>query len=64
MGRGSAPRGRCAWGALTVAGIVLYLRALPHLRCAARPVYERLGILPEIAHGIGQTSNLTVPPER
>ncbi len=51
-------------GALTVAGIVLYLRALPHLRRAARPVYERLGILPEIAHGIGQTSNLTVPPER
>ena len=51
-------------GALTVAGVLLYLSALPRLRRAARPVYERLGILPEIADGIGQTSNLTVPPER
>ncbi len=51
-------------GALTVVAVLLYLRALPRLRRAARPVYERLGILPEIAAGIGQTSNLTVPPER
>ena len=28
------------------------------------PVYERLGILPEIADGLGRSSNLTVPPQR
>jgi MFS family permease len=35
-------------GALCVAGALLFLRALPELRRVARPVYRRLGILPDI----------------
>ena len=51
-------------GALTVLGALLYLRKLPALRRLVRPVYEQLGILPEIADGLGRSTNLTVPPER
>ena len=51
-------------GVVTVAASLLFWRKLPELRRLARPVYERLGILPEIADGLGQSSNLTVPPQR
>jgi MFS family permease len=51
-------------GAITVAASLLFWRKLPELRRLARPVYERLGILPEIADGLGRSSNLTVPPQR
>jgi len=36
-------------GAACVVGSVLFFRALPALRAAARPIYVRLGILPDIA---------------
>ena len=51
-------------GAATVVAVLLYVRKLPELRRAIRPIYERLGILPEIADGLGQTTNLASPPER
>lgn len=51
-------------GAATIAASLLFWRKLPELRRAARPVLERLGILPEIADGLGRSANLTVPPQR
>ncbi len=51
-------------GSITILGALLFLRKLPELRRLVRPVYERLGILPEIADGLGLSTNLTVPPER
>ena len=36
---------------------------LPRLREKVRPIYVRMGILPEMAAGIGSASDLGVPPE-
>ena len=35
----------------------------PQLRAVVRPLYVRLGILPEVAAGIQSAAQLTVPPE-
>ena len=53
-----------AWGgAATVAAVALFVRALPELRRQARPIYERLGILPVIADALNRTAEITSPPE-
>jgi MFS family permease len=58
-----APR-TLMWGGLgCVTGAVLFSISLPRLRQHVRPIYVRLGILPEIARGIGDSSELSVPPE-
>jgi MFS family permease len=58
-----APR-TLMWGGLgCVAGAVLFSISLPRLRQHVRPIYVRLGILPEIAQAIGDSSELSVPPE-
>ncbi|MDI1480978.1 MFS transporter [Polyangium sp. y55x31] len=44
-------------GFLTLVGVALFLRKLPALRRVVRPIYVKLGILPEIASGLGQTTN-------
>ncbi len=49
-------------GACCVLGSALFAVQLPQLRDLVRPIYIRMGILPEIAAGIGTASNLTVPP--
>jgi MFS family permease len=48
-------------GLVFVAGLV-FATHLPRLRRAARPVYVRLGILPEAAAGVNAASELS--PER
>ncbi len=40
-------------GALCLAGAALFARALPALREQVRPIYTRLGIIPEVADGLG-----------
>jgi len=53
-----------AWGgAATLAAVALFVRKLPELRRQARPIYERLGILPVIADALNRTAELTSPPE-
>jgi MFS family permease len=53
-----------AWGGVaTMAAVALFVRKLPELRRQARPIYERLGILPVIAEGINTAAELTSPPE-
>jgi MFS family permease len=52
------------WGGLgCITGAILFSISLPSLRQHVRPIYVRLGILPEIARGIGDSSELSVPPE-
>jgi MFS family permease len=52
------------WGGVaTIAGAALFARKLPELRRALRPLYVRLGILPEIAEGLSEAAELTRPPE-
>ncbi len=51
-------------GACCVVGSLLFATQLSRLRAMVRPIYVRMGILPEMAAGIGAASDLTVPPEK
>jgi MFS family permease len=51
-------------GLLTALGGVLFWRKLPALRQSVRPIYIRLGILPEVARGLDETADIMRPPER
>ena len=46
------------------AGALWFARALPAIRAAVRPIYVRLGILPEMATGLDNAAELSVPPTR
>ncbi|MFL6229144.1 MAG: MFS transporter [Pyrinomonadaceae bacterium] len=46
-----------------VLGALWFARSLPALRREVRPIYARIGILPEVAAGIHQTTEMGVPPE-
>ena len=51
-------------GLLTTLGGLAFWRELPALRRAVRPIYVRLGILPEMARGLEDASDMMRPPER
>jgi MFS family permease len=46
-----------------ILGALWFARLLPTLRRDVQPIYVRIGILPELAEAIQQTSELSVPPE-
>ena len=46
-----------------ILGALWFANSLPALRRDIRPIYVRIGILPEVASGIQNTSEMTVPPE-
>jgi len=46
-----------------VLGALWFATTLPGLRRDVTPIYVKVGILPEVAQGIQQTSELSVPPE-
>lgn len=45
-----------------ILGALWFARSLPALRRDVRPIYIKIGILPEVAAGIQQSSELSVPP--
>jgi MFS family permease len=51
-------------GVLCIAGALWFASALPAIRVAVRPIYVRLGILPEMASGLAQAAEVSVPPEQ
>jgi MFS family permease len=51
-------------GSCCIAGALWFARTLPAIRAAVRPIYIRLGILPEMAAGLAQTAEVSVPPEQ
>lgn len=51
-------------GTCCIAGALWFARSLPDIRAAVRPIYVRLGILPEVAAGLGQAAAVSVPPEQ
>src|SRR5689334_21945744 len=53
-----APRTLIVGGICCIAGAAWFLRALPALRAVVRPIYIRLGILPEVASGIQHATAL------
>ncbi|HVZ24334.1 MAG TPA: MFS transporter [Vicinamibacterales bacterium] len=59
-----APHTLFIGGICCLAGAAIFARALPQLRAAVRPIYVRLGILPEISKGLSTAAELSVPPER
>jgi MFS family permease len=59
-----APETLMLGGAGCLAAALWFALQLPSLREQVRPIYMRLGILPEVAEGISTATNLTVPPER
>jgi MFS family permease len=50
-------------GVSCMAGAFWFYRQLPEIRNAVRPIYRRLGILPEIATGIDTASEIHAPLE-
>jgi MFS family permease len=59
-----APHTLVIGGVGCLAAALWFMRGLPDMRRAIRPIYVKLGILPEIATGIGRASELSIPPER
>jgi MFS family permease len=53
-----------AGGVCCVAGALWFASALPAIRVAVRPIYIRLGILPEMAAGLANAAELSIPPEQ
>jgi MFS family permease len=51
-------------GAVCVVGALLFATVLPDVREKVRPIYRRMGILPEVAAGIQTATQLNTPPER
>jgi MFS family permease len=51
-------------GTCCIAGAVWFARGLPEIRAAVRPIYIRLGIIPEVASGLAQAAEVSVPPEQ
>ncbi|MGH9142525.1 MAG: MFS transporter [Vicinamibacterales bacterium] len=51
-------------GICCLAGSAWFATELPIIRVAVRPIYIRMGILPQVAAGLANTAELSVPPER
>jgi MFS family permease len=51
-------------GVLTALGGLVFWSQLPALRRSVRPIYVRLGILPEVARGLNEAADMQQPPER
>ncbi len=62
--RWGAPNVILVGGLLTAAGGLAFWRKLPEIRQSVRPIYMRLGILPEVATGLNATAEILSPPER
>ena len=58
-----APKTLVLGGVLCIAASLWFARQLPKIREAVRPIYRKLGILPEIALGVQEASLLQTPPE-
>ncbi|PYR15479.1 MAG: MFS transporter [Acidobacteria bacterium] len=59
-----APHTLLIGGICCIAGGASFASGLPAIRAAVRPIYIRMGILPEVAAGLGNAAELSVPPER
>jgi MFS family permease len=51
-------------GLCCILGALWFASALPAIRSSVRPIYVRLGILPEMTSGLASAAELSVPPEQ
>jgi MFS family permease len=59
-----APNTLILGGICCIIGGALFARSLPMLRTHVRPIYVKLGIIPEVSSGLATAAELSVPPER
>jgi MFS family permease len=59
-----APNTLVLGGLCCLIGAGLFARSLPMLRTYVRPIYVKLGIIPEVSSGLATAAELSVPPER
>lgn len=50
-------------GGVCILGAALFARQIPRFRELVRPIYQQLGIIPEVASGIQAATQLSTPPE-
>ncbi len=62
-GRIGAPNTLLLGGIACLAGSLFFASRLPSFRKSIRPIYTKMGIIPEMATGIQTAAELTVPPE-
>jgi MFS family permease len=58
-----APNTLIIGGLCCLTGAALFAKQLPLLKGLVRPIYVKMGIIPEVAEGLQRASNLRVPPE-
>ena len=51
-------------GVVTIVAIALFWKQLPNLQRLIRPIYVRLGIIPEVAEGLRQAAEILPPSEK
>jgi len=59
-----APHTLLLGGICCTFGAAWFARELPPIRAAVRPIYIKLGILREVAVGLAEAAELSVPPEQ
>ena len=57
-----APATLAISGTVCILGAVMFATRLPILRKEIRPIYARLGIIPEVSTGVQAATHLTMPP--
>jgi MFS family permease len=62
--RVGAPQTVLMSGVLCLATAAWFAEELPAIRALVRPIYMRMGILPEVAQGLQTAANLMTPPEQ
>ncbi|MCX7784778.1 MAG: MFS transporter [candidate division WOR-3 bacterium] len=50
-------------GLVSIVSAIIFAQKLPYLRTIIRPIYQKMGILPEVTTGIQTATNLQTPPE-
>jgi hypothetical protein len=63
-GKIGAPHTLLTGGIMCVFGAAFFAGKLPALRERVRPIYIRMGIIPEIASGIQSATELTMPEKK
>ncbi len=58
-----APNTLIVGGAFCILGALFFATKLPKLGEISRPIYVRMGIIPEVAKGIQTAAELTIPPK-
>lgn len=62
-GKIGAPATLMVCGIAVIAGGAWFFHELPKVRALTKPIYQRLGILPELATGVQAASAVQTPPE-